>query len=264
MYLLPMVETQPSFDAPRTSCRSRCLAASSSPSSQARDRREGFQATGRLAQGQSRPGDVRRAQQRHHSAFHGLAARGGARLQMTRVPYRGSAPIVNDLIGGHLPFGIVTVADSIAQHRAGSVRIVAVQQRGTVAVPAGRADTEGERHRSGRRLLVRHVAAGRQLAGVCQATERGGRRGAREARGAGKAAGDRPDPGRIDAGGTRRRSSPPTPRSGSRSSRRPATRSRTERDQVKAAASDRGELGLVPDADQDAAPDLQLVVGVGR
>jgi len=45
---------------------------------------------------------------------------------MTRVPYRGSAPIVNDLIGGHLPFGIITLADAITQHRAGTVRIVTV------------------------------------------------------------------------------------------------------------------------------------------
>ncbi len=45
---------------------------------------------------------------------------------MTRVPYRGSAPIVNDLIGGHLPFGVTTIADAIPQHRAGGVRILAV------------------------------------------------------------------------------------------------------------------------------------------
>jgi tripartite-type tricarboxylate transporter receptor subunit TctC len=48
------------------------------------------------------------------------------KLPMTRVPYRGSAPIVNDLIGGHLPFGIITLSDAIAQHRAGTVRILAV------------------------------------------------------------------------------------------------------------------------------------------
>jgi tripartite-type tricarboxylate transporter receptor subunit TctC len=42
------------------------------------------------------------------------------------VPYRGSAPIVNDLIGGHLPFGITTIADAIPQHRGGGVRILAV------------------------------------------------------------------------------------------------------------------------------------------
>ncbi len=47
-------------------------------------------------------------------------------MKMSRVPYRGSAPIVNDLIGGHLPFGITTIADAIPQHRAGGVRILAV------------------------------------------------------------------------------------------------------------------------------------------
>jgi tripartite-type tricarboxylate transporter receptor subunit TctC len=47
-------------------------------------------------------------------------------IAMTRVPYRGSAPIINDLIGGHLPFGITTAADAIPQHRAGGVRILAV------------------------------------------------------------------------------------------------------------------------------------------
>jgi tripartite-type tricarboxylate transporter receptor subunit TctC len=47
-------------------------------------------------------------------------------VSLTRVPYRGSAPIINDLIGGHLPFGITTVADAMAQHRAGGVKILAV------------------------------------------------------------------------------------------------------------------------------------------
>ena len=56
----------------------------------------------------------------------------GSRLEqvlgvpMTRVAYRGSAPSINDLIGGHLPFAIVTIADAIPQHRAGTVKILAV------------------------------------------------------------------------------------------------------------------------------------------
>jgi tripartite-type tricarboxylate transporter receptor subunit TctC len=48
------------------------------------------------------------------------------KLPLTRVPYRGSAPIVTALVGGHVPFGIVTVADVATQHRAGSLKIVAV------------------------------------------------------------------------------------------------------------------------------------------
>ena len=45
---------------------------------------------------------------------------------MTRVAYRGSAPIINDLIGGHLPITVTTLSDTITQHRAGGIRIVAV------------------------------------------------------------------------------------------------------------------------------------------
>ena len=33
---------------------------------------------------------------------------------------------MKDLVGGHLPFAVITVADAIAQHRAGTVRILAV------------------------------------------------------------------------------------------------------------------------------------------
>jgi tripartite-type tricarboxylate transporter receptor subunit TctC len=56
----------------------------------------------------------------------------GSRLEqvlgvpMTRVAYRGGAPIMNDLIGGHLPFAISTLTDAIPQHRAGGVKILAV------------------------------------------------------------------------------------------------------------------------------------------
>jgi tripartite-type tricarboxylate transporter receptor subunit TctC len=47
-------------------------------------------------------------------------------IPMMRVSYRGSAPIINDLVGGHLPFGITTLSDAIPQHQAGGVKILAV------------------------------------------------------------------------------------------------------------------------------------------
>ena len=47
-------------------------------------------------------------------------------IPLTRVAYRGSAPIINDLLGGHMPFAIITIADAIPQHRAGGIRILAV------------------------------------------------------------------------------------------------------------------------------------------
>lgn len=51
-------------------------------------------------------------------------------IPLTRVPYRGSAPILNDIIGGHISFGITTLADALPQHRAKGVKIIAVASAG--------------------------------------------------------------------------------------------------------------------------------------
>ena len=122
-------------------------------------------------------------------------------IPMTRVPYRGSAPIINDLIGGHLPFGITTLADAMPQHRAKGVKIIAVASAERSPFAARGADPEGERHRSRRGRLVRHVASRRQPAGLRQQAQRGRERGARQARGEGEAHRDRADPGRHNADG---------------------------------------------------------------
>jgi tripartite-type tricarboxylate transporter receptor subunit TctC len=127
MYLLPMVETQPSFDGSKDFMPVSLLgrfefAIVTSPSINVADFK---QLVAWLKANSSK-------------ATFGVPSNGtiphfmGSRLEemlrqpMTRVPYRGSAPIVNDLIGGHLPFGITTVADAITQHRADKVRIVAI------------------------------------------------------------------------------------------------------------------------------------------
>lgn len=127
MYLLPMVETEPSFDTNRDFVPVSLLArfefgVVAGPAADAKDFKQ-F-----LAWLKANPG----------KATYGVPSNGtiphftGSRLEqvlgisMTRVPYRGSAPIINDLVGGHLPFGIVTIADAIPQHRAGGVKILAV------------------------------------------------------------------------------------------------------------------------------------------
>jgi len=127
MYLLPMVETKPSFDHTRdfvpVSLLGRyefCIATGSA--TDAKDFRE------LVAWLKANPAK---------SSF-GVPSNGtiphftGSRLEqilavpMTRVPYRGGAPIVKDLIGGHLPFAVITLADALTQHQAGTVRVVAV------------------------------------------------------------------------------------------------------------------------------------------
>ena len=129
MYLLPMVETTPSFDA-------------------AKD----FVPVSQLVRfefcvfvGKAVPAEVKDFKQfvdwlkaNPDNATFGVPSNGtiphftGSRLEealgikLTRVAYRGSAPIINDLVGGHMPFAISTLTDAIPQHRAGNVRILAV------------------------------------------------------------------------------------------------------------------------------------------
>jgi tripartite-type tricarboxylate transporter receptor subunit TctC len=44
----------------------------------------------------------------------------------SQVPYRGTAPLVNDLRGGHLTAGFASVASALQHHRAGGLRIIGV------------------------------------------------------------------------------------------------------------------------------------------
>jgi tripartite-type tricarboxylate transporter receptor subunit TctC len=127
MYLLPMVETEPSFDTARDFVPVSLLA-----------RFEFGVVVGSAVDAKDFKEFVAWLKANPGKATFGVPSNGtiphftGSRLEevlgisMTRVPYRGSAPIINDLVGGHLPFGIVTIADAIPQHRAGRVRILAV------------------------------------------------------------------------------------------------------------------------------------------
>jgi tripartite-type tricarboxylate transporter receptor subunit TctC len=127
MYLLPMVETEPSFDAgkdfiPVSQIARFDFAIVASSSIDAKDFKQ------LVAWLKANPAKASYGVPSNGTIPHftGWQLEQLLKLSMTRVPYRGSAPIVNDLIGGHLPFGITTLADAITQHRAGTVRILAV------------------------------------------------------------------------------------------------------------------------------------------
>ncbi|PWW46014.1 Bug family tripartite tricarboxylate transporter substrate binding protein [Melaminivora alkalimesophila] len=53
-----------------------------------------------------------------------LAQRHG--LDLVSAPYRGSAPMIADMLGNQIPAGIGSVQDFIENHRAGKLRVVAV------------------------------------------------------------------------------------------------------------------------------------------
>jgi tripartite-type tricarboxylate transporter receptor subunit TctC len=127
MYLLPMVETHPSFDTTKDFVPVSLLA-----------RFEFGIVAGPGANAKDFKGLVGWLKANPDKAAFGVPSNGtiphftGSKLEqvlgisMTRVPYRGSAPIVTDLVGGHLPFGIITIADAMPQHLAGTIRILAV------------------------------------------------------------------------------------------------------------------------------------------
>jgi tripartite-type tricarboxylate transporter receptor subunit TctC len=50
-------------------------------------------------------------------------------VDMRRVPYRGGAPAITDLVAGQIPIKVGTLADALQQHRAGTIRIVAVASK---------------------------------------------------------------------------------------------------------------------------------------
>ena len=127
MYLLPMVETEPSFDLNKDFAPVSLLA-----------RFEFGVVVGPAVDAKDFKGFVAWLKANPDKATFGVPSNGtiphftGSKLEkvlgvpMTRVAYRGSAPAINDLIGGHLPFAIVTIADAIPQHRAGTIKILAV------------------------------------------------------------------------------------------------------------------------------------------
>ena len=79
----------------------------------------------------SNPGKVTYASQGAGSTSHLTASlfASTAGVELVHVPYKGSAPAVNDLLGGHVDIMFDNLASSLAQHRAGKLRILAVADR---------------------------------------------------------------------------------------------------------------------------------------
>src|ERR1700680_2623569 len=101
MYLLPMVETDPSFDLNRdfvsVSLLARCeFGVVAGPAVDAKDF-EQFVAWLKANPGKATFGVPSNGTIPH---FAGTRLEQVLGIPMTRVPYRGSAPIINDLVGG--------------------------------------------------------------------------------------------------------------------------------------------------------------------
>src|SRR5262249_4245774 len=49
-----------------------------------------------------------------------------AKVDIAAIPYKGGAPLLNDLVGGHVPLSFNNIPESIGQIRAGTVRPLGV------------------------------------------------------------------------------------------------------------------------------------------
>jgi len=58
--------------------------------------------------------------------FAGLIVGKSLGVQMEPIPYKGGAPLVQDLIGGQVPIGFGSLTELIEHHRAGRLRVLAV------------------------------------------------------------------------------------------------------------------------------------------
>ncbi len=57
--------------------------------------------------------------------FIGVSLSKSIGVEMKRLPYRGGAPAINELVGGHIALSVGTLADALQQHLAGTIRIIA-------------------------------------------------------------------------------------------------------------------------------------------
>lgn len=56
------------------------------------------------------------------------------KVNINLVPYRGSVPLVQDLLGGHLPAGTTALGDFLEQHSSGQLRIIAITDEKRVSL----------------------------------------------------------------------------------------------------------------------------------
>jgi tripartite-type tricarboxylate transporter receptor subunit TctC len=89
-----------------------------------------------IAHSKANPGTVTFASQGNGSTSH-LSAMLFQKLtgtQMLHVPYRGTAPALQDIIGNHVDLCFDNLGSSLAPHKAGSLRIIAVGSAERVSV----------------------------------------------------------------------------------------------------------------------------------
>jgi tripartite-type tricarboxylate transporter receptor subunit TctC len=88
-----------------------------------------------IAQAKAKPGALSYGHGGQGSTMHlaGELLNMLAKVNVQSVPYKGSAPVSSDVLGGQIPFGVVDVPSAISNVRAGKLRALAVTSRQRIA-----------------------------------------------------------------------------------------------------------------------------------
>ena len=84
-----------------------------------------------IAKAKANPGKLNVANQGNGSTSHLTAAMFESRagVELNHVPYRGTAPALNDLVAGHVDLFFDNISSSLPQHLGGNMKILAVAQK---------------------------------------------------------------------------------------------------------------------------------------
>ena len=87
-----------------------------------------------LAAARAAPGKYQFGSSENTTRFGGELFRMRSGLKMENVAYKGAAPMMQDLIGGHIPVAFSTPLSTMSHHRAGTARILAISSKKRLAV----------------------------------------------------------------------------------------------------------------------------------
>ncbi len=84
-----------------------------------------------IERAKANPGKLNAANQGNGSTSHLTAAMFESRagVKFNHVPYRGTAPALNDLVAGHVDVFFDNISSSLPQHQGGNIKILAVAQK---------------------------------------------------------------------------------------------------------------------------------------
>ncbi|HTR86908.1 MAG TPA: tripartite tricarboxylate transporter substrate-binding protein, partial [Reyranella sp.] len=83
-----------------------------------------------------RPGSIQFGSSENTTRLGGELFRLRSGLKIENVAYKGAAPMMQDLIGGHIPVAFSTPLSTMSHHRAGTARILAIASRKRLQVVA--------------------------------------------------------------------------------------------------------------------------------